>query len=211
MIQLYIPACTGLTPEGVIKAVKTLTKNGHKLKNLWINGIYNIKKQHYETLCSYLHFNLAQQEQQKPNPLLLLNDHQKFPRFGDSKNHPIIDIGICPRCKEVSMVFDCPDKKTCKLKMERLLTDCRGCKLCISRCQECGRCIGSDELEEAACADTLCSDCWLQLPKCNFCNKPYCKQHADEKFCSSGSAGFVCDACQARFLGTLWFYCHIED
>ncbi|XP_015895422.3 F-box protein SKIP28 isoform X2 [Ziziphus jujuba] len=207
--KLYIPACTGLTPEGVIRAVKTLSKNGHKLKNLWINGIYNIKREHFETLCSYLQLNLAQQEQQQPKPLLF-NNYQKFPALGDSKNQPVIDMGVCPRCKEVSMVFDCPRKKTCKLKIERLLTDCRGCKLCIPRCQECGRCVVSDEVEEAVCADILCSDCWLQLPKCNLCNKPYCKQHANEKFCSSGSAGFVCDACQAKFLGKMCYY-HIED
>lgn len=186
---------------GVIRAVKTLSKNGHRLKNLWINGIYNIKKEHFEALCSFLPMNLAQQRL-KP---LLLNEYTKFPTLVEHKSHPVIDMGICPRCKEVSMVFDCPRKETCKLKIERSLTDCRGCKHCIPRCQECGGCVASDEQEDAVCADILCSDCWLKLPKCNFCNRPYCKQHANDKLCSLRSSGFVCDACEVKFVGNLGY------
>lgn len=189
--------------------MKTLSQNGHRLKTLRINGIYNIKKDHLVELCSYLPMNLALKAQQGTKPLLF-NEYTKFPTLRDQKNQPVIDMGICPRCKEVSLVFDCPRKETCKLKIERSVTDCRGCKHCIPRCQECGGCVGLDELEEAVCADILCSDCWLKLPKCNFCNKPYCKQHASEKLCTSGSTGFVCDVCEAQLFEKFSFNI-IED
>ncbi|BFG17255.1 hypothetical protein CerSpe_035280 [Prunus speciosa] len=68
--KLYLPGCTGLTPEGVIGAVKTLSEHHHGLKSLMINGIYNINKEHLETLRPYLEKNLSQQEQSGSWPLL---------------------------------------------------------------------------------------------------------------------------------------------
>ena len=189
MIQLLIPGCTGLTPEGVIRAVKTLlSKQGHTLQSLHINGIYNIQKHHLQSLHSYLQLNTSHQTPQRP----------------------IIDVEICPRCDEPQMVFDCP-RKSCKMKIERPNVEehCRGCSTCIPRCRECGVCVDeSEELGEAVCADVLCLDCWLRLPKCSFCNKPYCKHHAEEeKFrcSSSGLSGFVCDVCHAKFVEGLYY------
>lgn len=83
------------------------------------------------------------------------------------------------------------------MKMKNTMRGCRGCISCIPRCIECGGCFEFEEVEEAVCGDSLCLDCWLQLPKCNFCNRPYCKQHAEEKRCCSyGSDGFVCEVCE---------------
>ncbi|XP_061990561.1 F-box protein SKIP28 [Rosa rugosa] len=201
--KLYLPACTGLTPEGVIRAVKTLSDHGHCLKSIMINGIYNINKQHLETLESYLHeMNLdAKKEQPGSWPLLLL-EYMDSPTFRHDKGHTIIDLEVCPKCDEVRMVFDCP-RWACKRMIERSMTRCRGCRFCILRCQECGGCVDSQEIEEAVCAHILCSDCWLHLPKCNFCNKPYCKQHVDNKCCTSGSTGFVCEVCYAKYIVNL--------
>jgi hypothetical protein len=70
-------------------------------------------------------------------------------------------------------------------------------------CEECGGCIESEELELTACGDNLCSKCWLQLPKCNFCNQPYCKLHTNQQHRLSGSSGFVCDVCHVKFVGNL--------
>ncbi|XP_030498622.2 F-box protein SKIP28 [Cannabis sativa] len=189
--KLFIPGCTALSAEGVVRAVKTLSQQGHTLKNLWINGINDIQKHHLETLSSCLQHN--PKEQQKPQrPLLLFHEYKNFSTIRHYyKDQPTIDIEICPRCKELRPVFDCASK-ACKVKMS-----CKGCIFCIPRCIECGGCFESLEQEEAVCEDSLCLDCWLQLPKCNFCNKPYCKQHAEEKgLGSSTSAGFVCEACE---------------
>ncbi|KAI5353333.1 hypothetical protein L3X38_006226 [Prunus dulcis] len=196
--KLYLPGCTGLTPEGVIGAVKTLSEHHHGLKSLMINGIYNIDKEHLETLRPYLEKNLSQQEQSGSWPLLF-HEQRDVPTFRHDKVYATIDVEVCPKCDEVRMVFDCP-RRTCKRKIGRSMSDCRGCNFCIPRCQECGGCVDdSEEVEEAVCADILCSDCWLQLPKCDFCNKPYCKQHAHNGSCPPGSTGFVCDVCWANF------------
>lgn len=169
--------------------MKTLSKNGHTLKSLRINGIYNIQKHHLETLHSYLQIPTSQQ------------------RLKHHVDEPLIDLQICPRCDQPRVVFDCPIK-SCEIKKEKSnMTDCRGCSFCIPRCIECGVCFNeSEEVEEAVCGDDLCSNCWLCLPKCSFCNKPYCTSHAKEKSrYSSGSTQFVCDACNAKFVERLYY------
>ncbi|KAL3510517.1 hypothetical protein ACH5RR_029918 [Cinchona calisaya] len=111
-----------------------------------------------------------------------------------------IDVDICPKCDEVRLVFDCP-RDSCRRKKQQQRQqkfECRGCYICISRCEECGICIKEEDPEEAACADMLCLGCWLRLPKCSFCNKPYCHQHNDLKYSLVGSSGYVCTDCHAR-------------
>ncbi|XP_023917917.1 F-box protein SKIP28 [Quercus suber] len=195
--KLFLPECTGLTPEGVIRAVKTLSENHHGLESLRIHGIYNIKKDHLDTIRSYFQMKLPQQEHQRQQPILF--HHRNSPKFRNEESNPMIDIDvdICPKCNNVSMVYDCP-RETCKKK------SCKACNLCIPRCEECGECIiESEELEATACGDNLCSNCWLQLPKCNFCNQPYCKLHINHQHRFSGSTGFVCDACHVKFVAML--------
>ncbi|KAK1413711.1 hypothetical protein QVD17_35489 [Tagetes erecta] len=104
-----------------------------------------------------------------------------------------IDVEICPKCDEPRMVYVCP-LETCDRK--RATGSCRGCKFCISRCEECRKCVGfDDEDNEVACEDMLCEDCWIKLPKCGFCNKPYCNKHAYKQCVILGSSGFICEAC----------------
>ncbi|KAM2333207.1 hypothetical protein ACFX1X_011116 [Malus domestica] len=198
--KLYVPGCTGLTPDGVIRAAKTLSENHHGLKSVMIYGIYNMNKQYLETLESYLQINRSQQKQTGGSRPLLFHEYKDCPTSRHDNGHAAIDVQVCPKCDEVRMVFDCP-RRTCRTKIDRPMTDCRGCNFCIPRCQECGGCIDNcEEMEEAVCADILCSDCWLQLPKCDFCNKPYCKQHAGNGYRPPGSTGFVCDVCYAKFI-----------
>ncbi|XP_023767236.1 F-box protein SKIP28 [Lactuca sativa] len=165
--KLHVPQCTNLTPEGIIQAVTTLNQHVATLKSLKINGIYNITKDHFQTLC------------------MLMKSNEP-----DTSRQDSIDVGICPKCDEVRMVFDCP-LETCERK--NTIGGCRGCKFCILRCEECGKCVEEDS--EAACEDTLCLDCWIKLPKCGFCNKPYCNKHAYKQCVLPDSSGFVCEAC----------------
>lgn len=193
LIQLYIPGCTGLTPEGVIRAVKTLSEH-HSLKSLRINGVYNIKREDLETLRAYFQMNLSQKEQQRQQ--LIPFKYRNSPVFRNDESDPMIDVDICPKCNDVRTVHECP-RETCKRKEELVSMACRGCNLCIPRCEQCGRCtLQSEEVEETACGDTLCSECWLRLPKCNFCNRPYCTQHNNRQYRDSSSSGFVCDTCR---------------
>ncbi|GKC18001.1 F-box protein SKIP28 [Tanacetum coccineum] len=166
--KLHVPQCSSLTAEGIIQAVTTLNQHTIVLKTLKINGIFNITKEHLQTLHSLL----------------------------KSDGRSSIDVEICPKCDEVRMVYDCP-LETCERK--RITGSCRGCKFCVLRCEECRKCVGFDDEEsEAACEDTLCEECWIQLPKCNFCNKPYCNRHAYRQCVLPGSSGFVCEACCSK-------------
>uniref|UniRef100_A0A2P2QKZ6 F-box domain-containing protein n=1 Tax=Rhizophora mucronata TaxID=61149 RepID=A0A2P2QKZ6_RHIMU len=190
--KLHIPACTGLSPQGIIRVVKMLTQHHNSLNSLQIDGIYNLKKEHLETLSSHLRPNL---EKQKPQPIHY-HCWRNQPTSRNEGSCHTVDVEVCPRCGNVRMVFDCT-KESCK-KRNPLSMGCRGCNFCIPRCEECGRCVDMEELEEAICADILCSDCWLHLAKCNLCNNPYCKRHANLQSSPPSSAGFICDVCQIK-------------
>ncbi|XVE85454.1 hypothetical protein DITRI_Ditri17bG0092300 [Diplodiscus trichospermus] len=199
--KLHVPGCTGLTPNGVLRAVQTLSEHQHSLKSIQINGIYNMSKEHLERLQYYLFSNQTlQQFHQKQRPLLYHN-YRKLQAYRWEDIGRIIDVEICPKCSEVRMVFDCP-REECKRKTEHSLSGCRMCKFCVPRCEECGRCVKPGDVEEAVCADTLCSDCWIQLSKCNFCNKPCCRQHTNLQISSSGSTGWICSVCHDKFLSS---------
>ncbi|CAA3024902.1 F-box protein SKIP28-like [Olea europaea var. sylvestris] len=192
--KLYTPGCTSITPEGLIEAVKLLTKNNHSLKSIKINGINNMKKEDLETLHNLMDLDRTQQKKGK----ILYHEHKKCSSLGHEEIDRSIDVDVCPKCSSVRMVFDCPGD-FCPRKQQHWTIECRGCDNCIPRCEECGICITGQELAEAAFADALCLECWLQLPECNFCNKPYCNQHAHQGCCKfSGSSGFVCTACHAK-------------
>ncbi|URE03449.1 F-box protein [Musa troglodytarum] len=62
--------------------------------------------------------------------------------------------------------------------------------------KDCGGCLDFYELgEETVCSHLLCVKCWLDLPKCNICNRPYCKGHPNFLEGSSKFLGFVCEQC----------------
>ncbi|XP_050231869.1 F-box protein SKIP28 [Mercurialis annua] len=198
--KLHLPGCTSLTPEGIIIAVKTLSQQPNSLKSLQINGIYNLNKQHLQTLSSCLRTDPAQK---KPHPILY-HHYRINPSSTCMEKDRIIDVDVCVKCDEVQMVFDC-SRGICRQKRDRGSAGCRGCNFCITRCEECGGCVVAEEQEDTACADVLCSDCWIHLPKCNHCNKPYCKRHANQLFSSSGCIGFVCEACHVIAIGdSIW-------
>ncbi|XP_042510651.1 F-box protein SKIP28-like [Macadamia integrifolia] len=187
--KLYVPACTSLTANGIVTIVKMLTEHNQDLKHLRLHGMYGITKQHFETILSCLK---VQKEDQKQN-ISFLYHKRSFPLV-HSDTAPSIDVSICPKCSDVKQVFDCP-RDSCKWKKVHPLLECRGCYPCVPRCADCGGCVDLDELDEPACMDILCSECWLRLPKCNLCNRPYCKLHADLGIFLSGGTGFICDAC----------------
>ncbi|XP_061345003.1 F-box protein SKIP28 [Gastrolobium bilobum] len=195
--KLHIPACTSLTPEGVLCSVKTLCQMSNCLSTLSLNGIYNLQKEHLDMLALNLRKNLHLGEQQPQQPIYY-HERGSISLFKQEESHRIIDLEICPKCFEVRMVYDCP-KGMCKMR-EWPLAHCRGCIFCIPRCENCGECIGSEEAEEGACGDILCLECWLKLPKCSFCNKPYCKQHTSW-WCTSSDSLFLCKVCDENSHG----------
>lgn len=149
-------------------------------------------------LVMNLRKNLPLEEQQTQQKPLYYHKRGSLSVFKRKENQRIIDLEICPKCFEVRMVYDCP-KGDCKRK-ECPHAQCRGCNFCIPRCEDCGRCVVSEEVEEGACGDVLCLECWLKLPKCNFCNKPYCKQHTNW-WCTSSDSSFLCKVCDENSHG----------
>ncbi|KAK2385524.1 F-box protein SKIP14 [Trifolium repens] len=206
--ELHIPACTSITPEGILKVVETLCQRSKCLTKLSINGIYNLQKEHYHMLALNLRKNLTleyehnvvlasnlrvdyEEKMQQP---IYYHKRGSISSFEQEENRRIIDLEVCPKCVEVRMVYDCPKVDCCKRK------ECRGCIFCIPRCENCGGCVGSEEPEEGACGDILCLECWLQVPKCNFCNKPYCMQHTDW-WCTSADSSLLCRVCDENSHG----------
>lgn len=173
--------------------MKILCQGSHSLNTLRINGIHNIKKDHLDILTSYLKTN-------QPSHPLYYHERRNLSEFkhSDGKTRRVIDLELCPKCFEVRMVYDCP-RGACK-KREMTLAQCRACNFCIPRCENCGVCLRYEETEESACGDVLCGECWLKEPKCNFCNKPYCKQHT-EWWCRFSESGVICRVCNEEYLG----------
>ncbi|KAI9082131.1 hypothetical protein K1719_035871 [Acacia pycnantha] len=190
--KLYLPSCTGITPEGLVSAVEMLCQGSHTLSTLRINGIHNLKKEHIDMLMLSLKRNL-------PLEPIYYHERENLSSFNireEEETGRIIDLEICPRCSEVRMVYDCP-RVACK-NTELNCRRCKACKFCTPRCENCGECLGYEETEETACSDVVCSECWLKLPKCNFCNKPYCKRHTDW-WSSFSESGLICRVCDDEY------------
>ncbi|KAK1288173.1 F-box protein SKIP14 [Acorus calamus] len=184
--DLCVPGCTYLTANGIVRVVKELTERNNNLKHLKVHGISNMTKGHLEVLKSRITPNLPQEHDQS-TPFTYAY-WRSLPSNSDGI-HPI-DIDICPKCRNTGLVFECT-RESCQ-SMRGRWTECKACYFCIARCEDCGGCIDFDEPgEETACSHLLCLDCWLRLPKCNLCNRPYCERH--EHF--HGSDGFICEQC----------------
>ncbi|CAN6910138.1 unnamed protein product [Brassica oleracea] len=169
--KLIVPGCTGLVPEGIIACGESLAKNNHKLETLHINSVPGFTKDHLSALLTYL------------------------PQEG------AIDLEVCPKCDQVRMIPPC-SRESCK-REGRNERECRGCWYCVPRCMECAVCLGpdTDQIEEAACgADVVCLPCSQALPKCRFCNKPYCTGHSSlrQDNTTTDATMFVCQACHYR-------------
>ncbi|KAJ4961208.1 hypothetical protein NE237_021118 [Protea cynaroides] len=204
--KVYVPACTSLTANGIVTIVKMLTEQNQDLKHLGLRGMHGITKQHIETILSCL--KVQKEVQSRPISFLY---HRRFSPIGHLETTHPIDVTVCPKCSDVRLVYNCP-RESCKWKREYPLIECRACYPCIPRCEECGKCVDLDELGETVCMDILGSDCWLWLPKCNLCYRPYCNLHADCQTFLSGNTGFICASCHVSSTRNLdWWSSELEE
>ncbi|CAN8244762.1 unnamed protein product [Cochlearia groenlandica] len=176
---IIVTGCTELTPDGIIGCVESLTKKKKNVETLHINGVYGFTKQHLSTLSTCI------------------------------TRQGAIDVEVCPKCDQVMLIPSCSRASCCESQMEMSDRKCRGCRFCVTRCAECIVCLGTEceMIQEAACGglgDVLCLECWLVLPKCRFCNKPYCTNHSSlrHEIETNGdglaAATFECQACHYR-------------
>ncbi|KAJ4801078.1 F-box protein SKIP28 [Rhynchospora pubera] len=188
--KLFVPGCLHLTADGMVEVVKRLhdRKGNVDQLRLRLYGLCNIKKDHLDVLNSFLCKDGSRSKSLMPS---FYGSNHSSGSINNDDGRPI-DVDMCPICRSVRLVFDCTRDK-CR-KMEQRWIECRGCFFCIARCEDCGGCIDPDHVchSESACKHLLCIDCWLQLPKCDTCNRPYCKGH--NSFVGP-TTGFICQEC----------------
>ncbi|CAD6265425.1 unnamed protein product [Miscanthus lutarioriparius] len=189
--ELFVPRCTGLTADGLVKIIHFL--HGHKgnLSRVRLHGICKMTNHHLDVIKSLVCRGSQQQDAQA-----LYYNHRVHEVLNTDDGRPI-DVDVCPLCRNVRLVFDCTRKNCREVKDGR--SQCRACFFCVARCETCGGCIDLEELGESglACSDFLCMDCWLKLPKCCTCNRPYCERHSNLKENLSASGEFTCQECTA--------------
>ncbi|KAK6922345.1 hypothetical protein RJ641_012852 [Dillenia turbinata] len=149
LTKLSVPGCTRLTTEGIINSLKAVVPG---IKHLRIGGLYGTTHEHFEELNLLLGAR-DEMHQSVLKPHFYHSGNLYLP-YDDDRT---IDIEICPRCKNVRLVYDCPSEG-CQMK-EHAAQECRACTLCIARCFQCGRCINDGEYEETFCLEFLCSEC----------------------------------------------------
>ncbi|CAO2201902.1 unnamed protein product [Urochloa humidicola] len=190
LTELFVPRCSGLTADGLVKIIQFLHECKGDLSRVRLHGICKMTKHHLEVINSLI-CRSSQQDAQA-----LYYNHRVHEVLNTDDSRPI-DVDMCPLCRNVRLVFDCT-RKDCR-EVKDGWTRCRGCFFCVARCETCGGCIDLEELGETglACSDFLCMDCWLKLPKCSTCNRPYCERHSNLKENLSPSGQFTCQECTA--------------
>ncbi|KAJ9176240.1 hypothetical protein P3X46_011575 [Hevea brasiliensis] len=160
LTKLSVPGCTRLGIEGIVTSLKALkTMGAQGVKHLRIGGLYGVTQKHFEELKFLLGTDRRiQQNAHKPH------FYHRGNFYLSCEDDRTIDIEMCPRCRNLRLVYDCP-AEGCQQK-EHSTQTCRACTLCIARCVQCGRCINDNEYVETFCLELLCSDCWKQLQKC---------------------------------------------
>ncbi|XP_042021231.1 F-box protein SKIP14-like [Salvia splendens] len=160
LTKLFVPGCTRLTVEGMLKNVWTYNSNKDApgIKFLRIGGLYGVTHEHFEELKSLLGTDdNTLKSHHKPH---IYHRGNYYLPYDDDR---AIDIEMCPRCEKFKLVYDCPSEG-CQVK-DNGSQVCRACTLCITRCSQCGTCINDNEYEETFCLDLVCSDCFEQLVK----------------------------------------------
>ncbi|XP_022944937.1 F-box protein SKIP14-like isoform X4 [Cucurbita moschata] len=166
--KLCVPGCTRLTIGGIVDSLKAFKLKGRPgLKHLSIAGMYGVTEAHFKELEKLLlgTDNLTQLNTHEPR---FYRGGIHFPSCNDGR---AIDIERCPKCMNMRIVYDCP-VVGCK-GIKEGDTDpnanaqrCRGCTLCIARCNWCGRCIDETVHEETFSLDLRCIDCGKKISKC---------------------------------------------
>ncbi|KAF7018157.1 hypothetical protein CFC21_031471 [Triticum aestivum] len=190
--EIYVPACTGLTGDGVVKIVQLLHEHKGNISRLRLDGISGMSKHHLDIIMSLMCKGNPQGQQDR-SPLFY--NHRAREALNTNDERPI-DVDLCPVCATVGPVFDCT-RDDCR-KVRDSLWRCRGCYFCFPKCEKCGGCVSSEDIVDAdlACSDLMCLDCWFTVPKCSTCNRPYCGRHENLMVSLSMAGQFSCQRCK---------------
>ncbi|KAL6661521.1 hypothetical protein ACP70R_000905 [Stipagrostis hirtigluma subsp. patula] len=109
--ELYVPRCTGLTADGLVKVVQFLHERKGNLSRLRLHGICKMTKDHLDVINSLM----CRSSQQHDARALYYNHRVHEVLNTDDDRH--IDVDVCPICKNVRLVFDCPSDDCRKLRV----------------------------------------------------------------------------------------------
>ncbi|GLU11410.1 hypothetical protein SLE2022_281580 [Rubroshorea leprosula] len=147
--KLSVPGCIKLSIEGILFNLRALKSAGSLvIKQLRVGGRLGTTNEQFEELKSLIGADMIQQKTRKPQ---FYRDGQQYLPWDDDR---AIDIEMCPRCQNLRLVYDCP-AESCSNTAQL----CRACRLCITRCIQCGCCIENRDYEEMFCLDNRCMDC----------------------------------------------------
>ena len=106
-LQLFVPRCTGLTADGLVKIIHFL--HGHKgnLSRVRLHGICKMTNHHLDVIESLVCRGSQQQDAQA-----LYYNHRVHEVLNTDDGRPI-DVDVCPLCRNVRLVFDCT-RKNCR-------------------------------------------------------------------------------------------------
>jgi hypothetical protein len=170
--------------------VKMQTERVPGLTQLRIRGLYGVTLEILESVLAMMQLE-GEQSRHSTIPPQYYKNGEPCPAIGEER---AIDVEACPKCRKAGLVFDCT-RARCRERRGVPLQQCRGCYLCIARCEECGTCIDGDDYEETFCMEFLCQACWLRLPKCSQCNRAGCSRHLEALHISDTTI-FSCESCQ---------------
>ncbi|XP_051116455.1 F-box protein SKIP14-like [Andrographis paniculata] len=162
LTKLRLFGCTRISIDWIVKNIRAFnsSKSNGGIKHLRIGGIFGVDHEHFQELEFLLGANKKKLESDHKKSHFFRRDNLYLP-YDDER---VLDLEICPLCKKVRLVYDCPVEGCSKILDESLVV-CRACSLCIARCTECGRCIDDVEFEENFCLELLCSDCYKYSQK----------------------------------------------
>lgn len=106
-LQLFVPRCTGLTADGLVKIIQFLHKCKGNLSHVRLHGICKMTNHHLEVINSLI-CRSSQQDAQA-----LYYNHRVHEVLNTDDSRPI-DVDVCPLCRNVRLVFDCT-RKDCRL------------------------------------------------------------------------------------------------
>lgn len=107
-LQLFVPRCTGLTADGLVK-INHFLHGQHKgnLSRVRLHGICKVNNHHLDIIKSLMCRGSQQQDAQA-----LHYNHRVHEVLNTDDGRPI-DVDLCPLCRNVRLVFDCT-RKNCR-------------------------------------------------------------------------------------------------
>ncbi|KAH6557789.1 hypothetical protein KP509_1Z094100, partial [Ceratopteris richardii] len=197
LTKLFLPGSNIIIADGIVTIVKDHTEKWGAtmpgLKALKLHNINGLSEDHLQSLITIMETSAESHPILKPR-YYHENDHSCMFKYPSG-----IDVQVCPKCRCVRMVYDCP-REECQLKQEW-----RACVFCTIRCAECGICLPNEELIETECREFLCLRWWFKSAKCSECNRAILRRKSGIVHEAQGST-LLCDQCRFRSLVLVDYY-----